>query len=437
MSEATSPLQTSRQQRDGRKLRNFRYFVLIWLLLAGVLNYMDRSSVAIAAPHIVDELGLTMTDIGVLGSVFSWTYALCQLPAGWLIDKVGSKRMFFLAVGLWSIATALMAAGQAMWQFVVFRVLLGVGESPNSPNSSKITTSWFPRSERGQATGIWDSGSKWGSAIAPPVLTVLSLALGWRAMFVIIGVAGILLAVCFLVWFRYPEESKHLSEEEYRHILAGRDEGVIEQEHIPWLHFFARPQTWGLIIGFFGSIWAWNIFITFLPLYLQTTLGVTVAGTGLYAALPYVVAALTAIFGGRLSVILVRRGRTPLRSKRLLIVGGSIWVGILLVVLPLMRSLWSAEIVLCLALAGVALVQSQSWAITSDLVPDRQAAQFGGIMNFGGYFGGALAPILTGAIYDSYHSYTPSFMIAGAIAFIGAAAYGLLLRKPMAKVNVG
>lgn len=270
-----------------------------------------------------------------------------------------------------------------------------------------------------------------------PVLTVLSLALGWRAMFVVVGIAGLLLAVCFLVWFRYPEEAKNLSEDEYRHILAGRDEGVIEQQHIPWLHFFARPQTWGLIIGFFGSIWCWNIFITFLPLFLQHTLGVTVAGTGLWAALPYVVAALTAIFGGRLSVVLARRSGSPLRSKRTLIVGGSIWVGVLLIVLPWMRSLWTAEIVLCLALAGVALVQSQSWAITSDLVPDRQAAQFGGIMNFGGYFGGALAPILTGAIFDAYGSYTPSFIIAGVIAFAGAAAYGLLLRRPMATVNIG
>ena len=380
---------------------------------------------------------LFRSDIGILGSVFSWTYAVCQLPAGWLIDKVGPKRMFFFAVGIWSIATALMSVGQTMWQFVTFRFLLGIGESPNSPNSSKITTKWFPRSERGQASGIWDSGSKWGSAVAPPILTVLSLALGWRAMFVIIGIAGLILAVCFLIWFRYPEESKHLSEEEYRHILAGRDEGVIEQEHIPWLHFFARPQTWGLIIGFFGSIWAWNIFITFLPLFMQHDLGVTVAGTGLYAAIPYVVAALTAIFGGRLSIVLVRRGNTPLRSKRLLIVCGSIWVGLLLMLLPLMRSLWSAEIVLCLALAGIALVQSQSWAITSDLVPDRQAAQFGGIMNFGGYFGGALAPILTGAIFDKYGSYAPSFVIAGVIALIGAAAYGLLLRRPMARVNMG
>ena len=170
---STTGLKPQSSAKNVRKIKNFRYIILGWLLLAGVLNYMDRTSVSIAAPHMIEELGLSMTDIGLLGAVFSWTYAFCQLPAGYLIDKIGPRRMYFVSIGLWSIATSLMAIGHTMSHFIFFRFLLGVGESPNSPNSSKITTQWFPREERGQAAGIWDSGSKWGSAIAPPVLTVL------------------------------------------------------------------------------------------------------------------------------------------------------------------------------------------------------------------------------------------------------------------------
>ncbi|MFE5774469.1 MFS transporter [Brachybacterium sp. NPDC056505] len=422
----------ARRARDHRKVRNLRYFVLIWLLLAGVLNYMDRASVSIAAPHMIDELGLTQTDIGLMGSVFSWTYAICQLPVGYLIDKVGPRRMYFLAVGIWSIASALMAAGHTLGHFLVFRVLLGIGESPNSPNSSKISTHWFPRSERGQAAGIWDSGSKWGSAIAPPVLTVLMLAFGWRAMFLALGVAGIVLAAAFWAFYRAPEDAKRLSDEEYRHILAGRDAAEsADAVKIPWLKLFTFRQTWGMMLGFFTSIWIWNIFITFLPLFLQHSLGVSIAQTGVVAAIPYVVAALGAIFGGRITLILARRGRTPLASKRIVLVIASIVIGVLLCLVPLVHTLALALVVLSLALGLIAVVQAQAWAVTSDIVPDAYAARFGGIMNFGGYFGGALAPVITGMVFDATGSYSPSFVLAGVIAACGALFFGLLIRRPI------
>jgi sugar phosphate permease len=420
--------------KEYRKIRNLRYLVLIWLLLAGVPNYMDRASISIAAPHMMKELGLTQTDIGLMGSVFSWTYAVCQLPAGYLIDKVGPRRMYFLAVGLWSAASALMAVGHSLSHFLLFRVLLGIGESPNSPNCSKISTQWFPRSERGQAAGIWDSGSKWGSAIAPPVLTVAMLAFGWRSMFLLLGLAGILLAVAFWAFYRAPEDAKHLSEEEYRHILAGRDAPDAEvTERIPWLKLFTFRQTWGMMLGFFTSIWIWNIFITFLPLYLQNSMGVSIKDTGIVAAIPYIVAALGAIFGGRITLVLARRGQTPMASKRLILILCSVTIGVLLCLVPLVSGLMAAIVVLSAALGLIAIVQSQAWAITSDIVPDAYAARFGGIMNFGGYFGGAIAPVVTGIIFDRTGSYSPSFIVAGIIAACGALFFGILVRTPIGR----
>lgn len=422
----------ARRQRDAKKVKNLRYWILGWLLLAGILNYMDRSSVSIAAPHMIAELGLTKTDIGLMGAVFSWTYALCQLPAGYLIDKLGARRMYFAAVGMWSLATALMSVGQTMAHFLTFRFLLGVGESPNSPNSSKITTAWFPREERGQAAGIWDSGSKWGSAIAPPVLTVLSLALGWRAMFLIIGLVGLVLALAFWAYYRAPESSKRLTEEEYRYIVAGRDDTTQPKAHLPWIKFFTYPQTWGMMLGFFSSIWIWNIFITFLPLFLQDTLGVSIAQTGWVAAIPYLASAITGIYAGRLTLTLVRRrGMSAFRSKKTVLIGGSVGLGILLAVVPVVHNPVWAIVVLCAALGLVAAVQSQSWALTSDIVPDTHAAQFGGIMNFGGYFGGALAPLVTGIIVDRTGSYTPSFLVSGVIAVLGACFYAFMVRRPV------
>lgn len=422
---------TPAQGARPKTVKNMRYWILAWLLLAGVLNYMDRSSVAIAAPHMIKELGLDKTDIGLMGAAFSWTYAVFQLPAGYLIDKIGPRRIYIIAVGFWSIATSLMAFGHSMAQFITFRVLLGIGESPNSPNCSKITTQWFPREERGQAAGIWDSGSKWGSAVAPPVLTFLALAFGWRAMFLTIGVSGLLLVTCFWAFYRSPENSKRLSEEEFAHIQAGRDDTEKPAVTVPWLKFFTYRQTWGMMLGFFSSIWIWNIFITFLPLFLQDTLGVSIAQTGWVAAIPYLASAVGGIYTGRVTLVLARKHGNSLESKRIVLIVGCAALAALLVVVPLVHNLTWSLVVLCFALAFIAGIQSQSWALTSDLVPDAQAAQFGGIMNFGGYFGGALAPVVTGMIVDRTGSYTGAFFAAAAVALSGAFFYGILVRRPV------
>lgn len=432
MSQSTESVRDSQRSKDHKKVKNLRYLVLGWLLVAGLLNYLDRSAVSIAAPEMIKQLGLTKTDIGLLGTVFSWTYAFFQLPAGYLIDKFGPKKMYFIAVAVWSVASSLMAFGHSMVHFVAFRVLLGIGESPNSPNSSKITTQWFPREERGQASGIWDSGSKWGSAVAPPVLTLLMLAFGWRGMFIVIGILGLIVAIAFYMFYKAPEEAKNLSEEEYRHILAGRDKTDVPAADIPWLSFFKYRQTWGMMLGFFTSIWIWNIFITFLPLFLQDTLGVSIGKTGWVAAIPYLAAAIAGIYGGRITLMLVRRGgKSAMGSKRLVLVVAAVLTGILLVIVPFMHSLTGAIVVLCLALGLIAIIQSQSWALTSDIVPDTHAARFGSIMNFGGYFGGALAPVITGIVVDRTGSYTPSFILAGIIAALGALFFGLMVSKPI------
>lgn len=432
MSQVSNRAPETVRPKSYKKVKNLRYWVLGWLLVAGLLNYLDRSAVSIAAPEMMKELGLSMTDIGLLGTVFSWTYAFFQLPAGYLIDKFGPKKMYFIAVAVWSVATSLMALGHTMAHFVLFRFLLGVGESPNSPNCSKITTQWFPREERGQASGIWDSGSKWGSAVAPPVLTLLMLAFGWRGMFIVIGIVGVLVAIAFYIFYKSPEEAKNLSEEEYRHILAGRDETDAPTVNIPWLTFFKYRQTWGMMLGFFTSIWIWNIFITFLPLFLQDTLGVSIGKTGWIAAIPYLAAAIAAIYGGRITLMLVRRrGKSAMGSKKLVLVSAAVLTGVLLIIVPFVHSLVWAIVVLCMALGLIAIIQSQSWALTSDIVPDTHAARFGSIMNFGGYFGGALAPVITGIVVDQTGSYTPSFILAGIIAAMGALFFGLMVSKPI------
>ena len=200
---------------------NYRWHVLIWLLVGGIINYMDRASLSIAAPGMIHELGLTRTQIGLLGSVFAWTYAVMQLPAGWVIDRFGAKRAYALGMIWWSVATWLTGVVGSISGLLVMRALLAVGEAPCWPTSAKITAAWFPAKERGFATGVWDSSSKWGPALAPAMLVALMIAFGWRSLFHVTGAFGIAFALLFLMLYRNPVDSKRLSKDELAYIEAG------------------------------------------------------------------------------------------------------------------------------------------------------------------------------------------------------------------------
>jgi MFS family permease len=422
-----------RESAGRRTIKNLRWWILGWALAAGILNYMDRSAISIAAPELMADLGLTRTDIGLLGTVFSWTYAFAQLPAGWLVDKLGARRMYFLAIAGWSIATVLMATGTKMWHFVTFRFLLGVTEAPNGPASAKLTADWFPRSERGQATAIWDSGSKWGPAIAPPILTAIMITFGWPAIFVFLGVIGLLLAVAFFIFYRVPELHPSVSDEELAHIKAEEIAQSTGVAKVSWLRLFAHRQIWGMMAGFFCVIWIWNIFIVFLPLYLQEERGVTIAGSGWLAAIPYLGAAILGITGGWVMTRYTRAsGRDPLTAKRHVMSVAAVAAGVLICLIPLVADLTLALIVMTVALGFVATMQAAAWAMPGDIVNSSQVASAGAIQNFGGYFGGAFAPLLTGVIADATGSYAPSFIIGGVIAALAAVAYTVLVRRPMA-----
>jgi MFS family permease len=416
-----------------RPIPNLRWWILGWALVAGTLNYMDRVAVSIAAPRMMADLGLTRTDIGLMGTMFSWTYALAQLPSGWFVDKVGTRKMYAVAIASWSVATTLMAVGHRLWELLLFRGMLGVAEAPNGPAASKVTATWFPRSERGQATAIWDSGSKWGPAIAPPILTALMLCFGWRAMFMVLGLAGVVLAAAFYLYYRSPEEHRRLGREERDYIEAGHASQSVPASKVSWGGLFRHRQIWGMMFGYFCVIWVWNIFIVFLPLYLQEARGISIRGSGNLAAVPYLGAAILGIFGGYVMMRYTKlRGCDPLTGKRHVMTASALVAGALICLLPFVQSIPMAILVMTVALGFLATMQAAAWAMPGDIVDSSQVASVGAIQNFGGYFGGALAPLLTGIIADATGSYTPSFVIAGVIAALAAVAYTTLVRKPLA-----
>ena len=420
--------------KHGKSPGRVRWLVLGWLLAAMMINYMDRSSLSIAAPHMIDELGLTAADIGLLGTAFSLTYAFFQLPAGWLSDRLGAKPVYIIALGFWSIATALMAIGHHMWHFLVSRMLLGVFEAPVSPTSTKIVAEWFPPRERGAAVGVYDSGSKWGPAVAPPILTFLILGFGWRAMFVILGVLGVIVALGFWAFYRSPEHDRRVSAAELAHIRAREEDEHAPAGHIPWLRLFSQPQTWAMVLGFVAVVWTLNIFVTFLPLMLNDIYAVADAALGWYTAIPFAVGGIGGILGGWFTTKYskIRARLAPLACKRQVaaIYGGalaicSIFVGVTTGHFIAQLSAMSLALFFCGALSAV------GWSIPADVVTGSRVASLGSIQNFGGYFAGSLSPWLTGVLVTTTGSYLIPFIVGAAVAVIAGIAYLILLRAPI------
>lgn len=422
------------KQRRAASPGRARWWILGWLLAAMMINYMDRSSLSIAAPHMIDELGLTAADIGLLGTAFSLTYAFFQLPGGWLTDRLGAKPVYVIALGFWSIATSLMAFGHHMWHFMISRILLGVFEAPVSPTSAKIVSEWFPPRERGAAVGVYDSGSKWGPAVAPPILTFLILGFGWRAMFVILGVLGIIVAIGFWVFYRSPEHDRRVSAAELEHIRAREEDNNAPTGHIPWLRLFTKPQTWAMVLGFVAVVWTLNIFVTFLPLMLNDIYSVADEALGWYTAIPFAVGGIGGILGGWFTTKYsrMRSHLTPLACKRRIaaVYGGalaicSILVGVTTGHFALQLTAMSLALFFCGALSAV------GWSIPADVVTGSRVASLGSIQNFGGYFAGSLSPWLTGVLVTTTGSYLIPFVLGAVVAVIAGIAYLLLLRAPI------
>lgn len=412
-----------------------RWLIIGLLLLVGIINYLDRTNLSIAAPEMMKELGLTNTDIGLLGAVFSWTYGLMQLPAGWVIDRVGVKKILTGAVLAWSVATALTGLCVRLPAFLVVRFLLGVSEAPCMPVASKITSIWIPRHERDFATGIWDSGSKFGPALSPPILVTIMLLLGWRWLFYICGIIGVAYAIVFLCLYRNPREAGFVSRRELDYISAGGSGEELRTGKggsLSWFSLFRYRSVWGMVLGYFCTIWIWNIFLVFLPLYLLKSQGISMRELGIYASIPWVGGIVGEILGGWYTRKLLERGTfSPMRTKQIVISVNAVITGIAVCAIPFVSGIWPTLAVLTISLFCMSSMQGRAWALSGDVAPRSMIASVGSIQNFGGYFGGAFAPIAAGMIVDATGSYAAAFVSGGIIVACAALCYWVIVNKPI------
>jgi sugar phosphate permease len=419
----------ARPRAEGRSRRK-RSLALAMLVVTGVINYLDRSTLSIANPHIREDLGLSISQMGILLSAFSWSYAFAQLPTGALVDKVGPRILLAVGLAIWSVAQACGGLVSSLRQFVVTRVVLGVGEAPQFPTAARVVSNWYHVRERGLPTGLFNSSSSLGPALAPPLLTALMVALGWRRMFFIMGGAGLIAALAWYIFYRDPQAAG-LSEAELQSLRQDEAPSTGDVSFAQWLRLFRHRTTWGMTLGFGGALYLIWLYLTWLPGYLEIEHGMTTLTVGFAASVPFIFGFFGSLAGGVVSDRLANRGISPILSRKLPLVSGLCGMAIFTVPAALSRDANLAVMCIALAVFCGCVATANAWALVTTVAPSNYVASLGAIQNFGGYFGGSFAPVVTGFVVQSTGSFAPALIIGAVVAFASALVYLVLVREPI------
>ena len=412
-----------------------RGWVALLLFSLALINYIDRVTLSFAAEPIAREYGLSPVTLGYLFSSFLWTYTLCLLPVGMLVDRFGAKRVAGCGIGIWSLATAATGLAWSFGSLLATRLVMGGGEASSNPAGARVIREWIPAGERGTLNAIFNSGSYAGPALCALVVGPIIAAFGWRALFFVAGGIGLVWLLCWLTWFARPEDAAWLGDAERLKIIAERGSGKAgpgaagEKTGLPRL-LASSPTLWGLALTQGCNVYSQYLFLTWLPSYLQATRGLTIAKTGLYAAIPYAVAVVLCIAIGRISDRLLQGDVGG--GKRRYMIATAMMLAAVILFAPFVASVPVLLGLIALSLTGIAATTSLNFALLNDLLPNpRDVGVAMAFLVVGGNLFGLLAPIVTGYVISATGSYDMAFVIAGALLVVGAGSTLLLTRRPI------
>jgi sugar phosphate permease len=422
-----------------RPTQGRRRWRIAWLLGLGVLvNYFDRVNLSVSHAALTATFGLSAVAFGYLSGAYNWTYALCQLPIGVLLDRFGVKRVGRISIFLWSLASFAAALTPTIAGFFGARFLLGIGEAPTFPANAKAIGLWFPVEERSFATAIFDAAAKFSSAIGVPLIGVLLLSVGWRLSFAATGFISLLYFALFWHVYRDPAEDPKLTAEEAAHIhhtfdtptsIAAQTEALTAEPPQATLGYLIRQKkVLGLALGFGSYNYVFYLLLTWLPSYLSSALHIDLLHSFLYTGVPWLVATLGDLAGGFTADALIRRGWDASRVRTtVLVCGTACGLGILGSAgahTPLRALLW-----ISLSIGGLSAAAPVGWSIPSIIAPRGSTGTVGGILNFSNQLSGIAAPILTGYVVANTGAYAWAFVIAAAYLVIGILSYLFLLGR--------
>jgi ACS family D-galactonate transporter-like MFS transporter len=398
-----------------------RRWTIALLLGVGVLvNYFDRVNLTVSHDALCSEFRITDVTFGFLLGAYNWTYALCQLPSGVLLDRFGVRRVGLVSTLLWSVASFAAALTRGIGGFFAARFLLGVGEAPTFPANAKAIGYWFPPHERSFATSFFDGAAKFSSAIGVPLIGLLLLHIGWRLSFAATGLISFLYFLLFFAVYRDPLTKWSSRSETWIAPGSSRPRASLG-------YLVRRRKVIGLAVGFGSYNYIFYLLLTWLPVYLSRTLHIDLAHSFMYTGLPWLIATVGDLaVGGWLVDFLIRRGWNADRVRRVVLVcGTAMGLGILGAAhahTPTQALFW-----ISVSIGGLSAAAPVGWSIPSLIAPGDSVGSVGGIMNLSNQISGIAAPIVTGYLVSGKQSFAAAFFVAAAYLVVGIAAYIFLL----------
>ena len=413
-----------------------RWIVCALLFFAATINYIDRQVIGILKPTLQHEFGWSEIDYADIVFAFQLAYAVGLLLSGPVMDRIGARRGFALAIALWSIAAVLHAEATVLGTavapmlsivgltysasvagFIAARFLLGLGEAGNFPASIKVVAEWFPKRERAFATGIFNSGTNIGALVAPLLVPWITLTWGWYWAFVATGAIGFFWLLFWLPLYREPERHSGLTAQELAYLRSDPPEPSAK---VPWRSLLPLRQTWAFMIGKFLTDPIWWLYLFWVPDFLNRNYGIDLRLVGPPLVVIYLIADIGSIGGGWLSSTLIKRGWTVNTARK-----GAMLV-CALAVLPMMFASGAKDLWLAVALISLATAAHQGWSanlftLVSDTFPRQAVGSVVGIGGMAGAIGGMLIAKLTGYLLQATGSYVPVFLMAS-FAYLTALA---------------
>ncbi|MDB5137524.1 MAG: D-galactonate transporter family protein [Mucilaginibacter sp.] len=409
-----------------QKPSRIRFKILAFLFINVVINYMDRTNLSVAATAISNELKLSPFQLGLVFSAFGWTYVASQIPGGILIDTVGPRVLYTFALISWSVVTLCQGFIKGFAVLLGLRLAIGVFEAPSYPINNRIVTSWFPNHERASAIAVYTSGQFIGLAFLTPLLVVIQQFLGWRGLFIITGVIGVLWGIIWYNVYRDPARHPKVNPAELEYITNNNPIKPFSPA-LTWDIFkqvFMQRKLWGIYIGQFAVTSTLWFFLTWFPTYLVKYRGMDFLKTGLLTSIPFMAAFAGVLLAGFLSDRLIKKGYSFGVARKTPVIAG------LLLSIAIVGANYVNSTPLIIGFMAIAFfgngLASITWVFVSALAPQSLIGVTGGVFNFIGGLSSIVVPLLIGLLAGGgdFHS---ALLFIGALAFLGALSYIFLV----------
>lgn len=413
-----------------KPIKRLRWFIVWTLFCSTVINYINRQTLSVLAPVIMQQFHMTNQDYSYVVSAFQVAYAGMWLIGGVIIDIIGTRRGLTLAMIWWSISSMLHSLASSVVSLAIFRSMLGIGEGFNWPGASKTVAEWFPAEERGLAVAIFDSGSSVGAVIAPPFVAFIAYEFGWRYSFVAAGLLGFVWLIPWLYFYHPLDSHPRLGDEERKYIVErrGTPTASVFKGAKRWLSLLKDRNVWGIVLGRSLTDPIWWFYVFWIPAYLAEVRGFSLKQIGAFAWIPFLAADLGNFTGGFTTGFFIKRGMSVVRSRKWVCVLSSLPM-VAGIPAAMTHNAYIALLLISFATWGYASWSTMGLTFPSDLFPQDVVGSVTGVSGLGAGLVSAVFTLFIGYIVDKF-SYFPVFVVAGTVPLMATVIILIFIRAP-------